>query len=113
MNETTRSISFETTQTQQAIVCSLSGSDFAEREATWRAVTARALRDRRPIADGVRLEFEAHHEVAHVLAELVHAERECCPWASWTLIDGSASAAVEVTAAGAGADAVRRLFGLD
>ncbi len=96
------------------IACSLSANDLAEREQTWLAVIDRALREKRPIADGVRLEFEPDHELLHQLATLVHAERECCPWAAWTLIDAQDVAAIEVTASSdEGRRAARALFGVE
>lgn len=94
------------------VACTLSSADFQSREATWQSVAAAALRVKRPIDGGVRLEFEPHHEVTHLLADLGSAERECCAWASWALIGTSSVTAVEVTADGIGAQAARELFGV-
>jgi hypothetical protein len=93
------------------IACTLSDSAFQDREAAWRSVVDAGLLVKRPIANGVRLEFAPAHEVMHALADLVAVERECCPWASWTLIATEATTSVEVTADdGAGAVAARELF---
>ncbi|MGI8877788.1 MAG: hypothetical protein ACR2G8_04160 [Candidatus Limnocylindria bacterium] len=94
------------------VACTLSSSDFQRRAATWESVMS-ALRDKLAIDGGVRLEFEPDHKVTHALTDLVHAERECCGWASWVLVDTSSTTAVEVTAEGAGARAARELFGIE
>lgn len=96
----------------QPIACALSSGDRQSREAAWESVIAAALREKRAIDGGVRLEFEPRHDVTHLLADLVSSERECCAWASWALIGTASTTAVEVTAQGAGAQAARELFGL-
>lgn len=95
-----------------SIACLLSTADRRRREDSWQSVISTALRDKRAIEGGVRLEFEPTHAITHLLTDLVSAERECCPWAAWTLLGTSTMTVVEVTANGDGTRAARELFGL-
>ncbi len=94
------------------LACSLSKPDRMSRTDTWQRVTDAALRSRVATPTGVRLEFEPSPATAHVLLDLVAAERGCCGWASWTLTDRADSTMVEATADESGADVLHAMFGL-
>jgi hypothetical protein len=71
-----------------------------------------ALVEKVRVAGGVRLSFRPDGSVVDDLVGLVHAERQCCGWASWTLTTTAEAAVLDVTAEGEGAGAVRSLFGV-
>jgi hypothetical protein len=79
------------------VACTLAAGDRRRREDDWQAVTARALHARTAIPGGVRLHLRPDHDTTHALLDLVAAERDCCGWASWTLISTAAATVVEVT----------------
>ncbi len=93
--------------------CSLAEPGWRLRRDAWQRVTATALRSRVPTLTGVRLEFEPSPATAHVLLDLVAAERSCCGWASWTLIDRLDSTVVEATAGESGVPVLHAMFGLE
>ncbi len=93
--------------------CTLPELELRRRGRDWAAVIDEALVARAPVPGGVRLTFRPHRPVVDNLAGLVHAERECCGWASWTLISTSEAAVLDVTAEGDLAETVRSLFGVD
>ena len=66
------------------IACSLEANDASARIATWQDVIGRSCTDRKAVAGGVRLEFDADAE-ADVTA-LAEAERACCGWARWDVV---------------------------
>jgi hypothetical protein len=93
------------------VACSLGQGDLAERTARWQALAARALRQAAPTRDGVRLVFTVGPGVAAELESLVDLERECCPFAAWSVRADLAHLTLDVTAHGDEAvSAVRSLF---
>ncbi|HEX2274162.1 MAG TPA: hypothetical protein VHG90_09855 [Acidimicrobiales bacterium] len=95
-----------------AAACNLSEADLRRRGRDWRAVIDEALVEKHPVPGGARLTFRPRRSVVDDLVELVHAERACCGWASWTLTSTADAAVVDVTAEGERAQTVRSLFGV-
>jgi hypothetical protein len=60
------------------IACTLAPAEYATRTAGLAALSARALRSRRPIAGGERLTFTASDDVERDLREAIAAEARCC-----------------------------------
>lgn len=94
------------------LACNLTESEWRRRGADWSAVVSEGLLARTAIPGGVRLTFRPDPAVAHELLELVAAERSCCGWASWALLNTAESSVLEVTAPAGGARTVRQLFGV-
>ncbi len=95
----------------QAIACTLSEPELRRRGRDWEAVMTEALVEKAPVPGGVRLTFRPERSVVDDLVALVHAERQCCGWASWVLTTTAEAAVLDVTAEGDGAAAVRSWFG--
>ncbi|MBA3747768.1 MAG: hypothetical protein H0W96_09820 [Solirubrobacterales bacterium] len=68
-----------------SIACSLDRPDVVRRRARWRALAARGAVEAVPTGRGLRLTFRADAGVAAELDRLVAFERECCPWANWSV----------------------------
>lgn len=96
----------------QAAACTLSEPELRRRGRDWRTVIDEALVERAPVAGGVRLTFRPERAVVDDLVGLVHAERQCCGWASWTLTTTAEAAILDVTAEGEGGGVVRSWFGV-
>jgi MerR family transcriptional regulator, copper efflux regulator len=73
------------------IACSLSQDDLAGRQVRWRELADRALLDIAATDDGLRMRFRADPGAGAELRELAALERDCCPFADWTVhTDGDA-----------------------
>jgi hypothetical protein len=92
------------------IACSLSPAELPERQARWRALMERALEDRAPAPEGLRLAFRADPGVEDELRALAELERECCGFAAFAVQAAGDRVVLEVTSSGEGVAAVRRLF---
>lgn len=90
--------------------CTLTEPELRQRGRDWGAVIEDALVDKAPVTGGVRLTFRPRRSVVEDLVGLVHAERECCGWASWTLTSAADATVVDVTADGDREHALRSLF---
>jgi hypothetical protein len=77
------------------LACSLDAAAFAEREARWRALSARALVGRERLAEGVRLRYRAG--AAEELRELVRLEGECCAFLDLRLAESAEHITLEVS----------------
>ena len=94
------------------VACTLPAPELRRRGRDWQAVIDDALVEKVPVAGGVRLTFRPERSVVDDLVRLVHAERDCCGWASWTLTSTAEAAVLDVTAEGErAAQTVRSLFG--
>lgn len=94
----------------EAVACSLSPGQLSSRVRDWRTVVDEGLLDRAAVPGGVRLTFRPAPSIVHDLVELVHAERQCCGWASWTLTSTATGTVVDATADGDGAATLQSLF---
>ena len=64
--------------------CRLAGAEFRDRVTASRKVL-RSTQSRNELRGGYLFEFEASSERLHQLAELIDAERQCCPFLTFTL----------------------------
>jgi len=93
------------------VACTLGAGDMARRAARWEALTERFLVRTATTRRGVRLVFAADPGVAAELSSLIALERDCCPFANWSVHEHGAELALEVTGDGRdGVAAVRSLF---
>ena len=79
------------------IACSLTGAEYRERVGAAGELTRQALRDRRPIAGGVRLTFAEAAGVHERLEALVAAESQCCPFLTMNLHAADGRLVLDVT----------------
>jgi DNA-binding transcriptional MerR regulator len=91
------------------IACSLAADSIGERLDRWRALLAGVER-RTDIDDGVRLEFATGVSVSEV-AELAHAEQECCRFFAFAVTIDGRGLGLEVHAPTEARSTVRVLFG--
>ena len=92
------------------IACALTSADLAAQRTNWERLMARALTERVPAGDGVRLWFRSEPGVEQELHRLVAVENECCPWARWTVRTDARGLALDVRSTGAGIAAVHAMF---
>ncbi len=95
-----------------AAACTLPEPELRRRGRDWKALIDDALVEKASVPGGVSLTFRPERSVLEDLVGLVHAERECCGWASWTLTSTAETTLLAVTAEGERAEAVRSLFGV-
>jgi len=88
------------------VACALTQDGLAAQRAHWQRLAARALMERADTADGVRLAPGVEAE----LRALVATERECCPWAEWTVQATAQQVVLRVHATGTGTDALHDMF---
>jgi hypothetical protein len=77
------------------IACSLTAAEYRDRAADANDLARDALRDRRPIAGGVRLTFDAG--ARERLESLIAAEAACCPFLTMALREVAGRLVLEVT----------------
>lgn len=92
------------------IACTLTPAEQPERRRRWLALTGRALAERTPTADGVRLVFSAAPGVQEELRALAELERDCCGFASFDVTAAGNRVTLDVTSSGDGVAAVHQLF---
>ena len=93
------------------IACSLGQDDLSDRRSRWLALADAAPVEISRTARGLRLRFRGGDEAARELGELAELERECCPFADWTVSGDGALQLLDVTAKSDDAiPAVQELF---
>jgi hypothetical protein len=92
------------------IACSLQPTELAERRAAWERLLERALRERRPTPDGMRLVFAAEEGVERQLHGLSRLEAQCCSFADWNVRRRGEDVVLDVTAPTEAVAAVHALF---
>jgi len=92
------------------IACSLTPAGLAEQGARWQRLAARAMTQHILTAAGVRLCFRGEPGVEEELRQLVDAESQCCPWASWTLHESAGQLVVEARSTRLGAIVLHSMF---
>lgn len=92
------------------IACLLRPAELGDRRAVWQGPTDHALRELRPVPQGVRLVYAASEEVEGQLRELVRLKAHCCYFADWRVCRSGEELILDVTSPGDGAAAVRGLF---
>jgi MerR family copper efflux transcriptional regulator len=101
---------------QPPIACTLGAGEMSTRLNEWNALLEdkrdllQGVTARRPLADGVRLEFGPNTDVTEV-ARLAAAEQGCCRFFSFALVIDTRGVALEVHAPPDAADVVAALFG--
>jgi hypothetical protein len=75
--------------------CSLSPNALAERRGAWRSLMAQAL-DRRVEPGRVLSTYPNGPEIARSLAQLVEAEKDCCPFLEFVIREGDSTIEVEL-----------------
>jgi hypothetical protein len=94
-----------------AVACSLSQADLAGRSARWRELARSALQQASRTPRGQRLTFSANQEAADELEELAALERQCCPFATWSVHSADGHLILDISATGPeGVGAVHAMF---
>lgn len=88
------------------IACSLTAAEYRNRAADANDVARDALRDRGPIAGGVRLTFDA--AARERLESLIAAEAACCPFLTMDLREAAGRLVLEVTGPDAAAPIIEQ-----
>ena len=68
------------------IACSLTTAELREREATLLVQYRSAVVETEELQDGFALRFTGEGKLIALLAELIAAERECCPFLRFELV---------------------------
>jgi predicted RNA polymerase sigma factor len=85
------------------VACSLGPAELSGRGARWAALAARANGRIVPTESGLRLIFIAGHpaadqDIASELGELAELERDCCAFATWSVLQNGAEFIVDISA---------------
>jgi hypothetical protein len=75
--------------------CSLSPNALSERRGAWRSLIAQAL-DRRVEPGRVLSTYPKGLEIARSLAQLVEAEKDCCPFLEFDIRESDSTIEVEL-----------------
>jgi hypothetical protein len=75
--------------------CSLSPTALSDRRGAWRSLTAQALH-RRVEPGRVLGTYPNRPEIARSLAQLVEAEKDCCPFLEFDIREGDSTIEVEL-----------------
>ena len=92
------------------IVCSLTGSELADRGNEFAAILGRGLLAREETLDGIRLRFRRSPGLQEDLAELTSREKECCPFFDFRIQVAGEELVLEVGAPPEARPMVDRLF---
>jgi hypothetical protein len=84
------------------VACTLSTTDMAAQARRWDQLIAQAMTSSSQTTDGIRLRFRNEPSVQAELDQLVAVERQCCPWASWTVRSNDSELVLEARATGLG-----------
>jgi hypothetical protein len=76
----------------------------------WAQLAARAMTERAETAHGLRICFRPGPGVEEALCRLVAVEKECCPWADWTVETNARQIVLNVRSSGAGIAALHGMF---
>ena len=90
------------------IACTLGATGLAAQRRRWERLMTEALTGREETPDGLRLSFRPGAE--DELRALVAIERECCPWASWTVMAGPGEVTLGIRAPAEGAAVLDEMF---
>ncbi len=92
------------------LACSLPLGQLSARRERWRELIQRALIGKEATGGSARLRFRREGDVGRTLRELAELERECCSFATWTVVEQGCEVVLEVSAEGDAVGAVRALF---
>ena len=90
--------------TSDTVACTLTPAELKETSAAWQKLFHLSLISRQEVPGGLRL--VVHPGSAEALRQLIDIERECCRWITFEL----AGPSLTMTAAGAGASAIRQMW---
>ena len=92
------------------LVCSLTATDYRDRQAAWRTV-GKYVTASTAVRGGLRMSFAPARGLADSLTELVRLEGECCAWMAFALSESPDGIGLSITANGVdGERAVRETF---
>ncbi len=94
----------------EPVACTLSTADMAAQASRWEQLIARTMTGRTETTDGIRLRFRDDPGVQDELHQLVEVERQCCPWASWTVRDDTRELVLEVRSTQSGLATLHTMF---
>jgi hypothetical protein len=103
-------IGAEPTAGSAPVACSLTPAGLAAQAGRWQRLIARAMTERTETAHGLRMSFRPQAGAGEELRALVAVERECCPWAAWTVETGAETVVLDVRSAGEGIAALHGMF---
>jgi hypothetical protein len=83
---------------------------MAAQAGRWALLIARTMTGRTETTDGIRLRFRGGPGVQDELHQLVDVERQCCPWASWTVRKEAAEVVLDVRSTEAGIATLHTMF---
>lgn len=94
------------------VACTLTAADLAAQARRWVRLAARAMTGRAETAHGIRISFRPEPGAEKELRSLAAVERECCPWAAWTVEAGAGQLVLDVRSAGDGVAALHGMLTL-
>jgi hypothetical protein len=92
------------------VACSLTAADLAAQARRWLGLAARAMTGRAETAHGIRISFRPGPGAEEELRSLAAVERQCCPWAAWTVEASAGRLVLDVRSAGDGVAALHGMF---
>jgi hypothetical protein len=92
------------------VACTLSSAEMPAQVSQWEQLITRTMTGRTETTDGVRLRFRADPGVQDELHLLIKVEKQCCPWASWTIGGDTREIVLEVRSTEAGLAALHTMF---
>ena len=92
------------------VACNLTAADLAAQARRWVGLAARAMTGRTRTARGIRISFRPGPGAENELRSLAAVERECCPWAAWTVEASADQLVLDVRSAGEGIAALHGMF---
>jgi hypothetical protein len=92
------------------IACTLTTSDLAAQRERWLRLIRASGSGSAHTPKGLRLGFRADAGVAEELEQLVAVERECCAWASWSVVVAGDRVELGITSTGDGVAALHSMF---
>ena len=92
------------------IACTLTTRDLAVQRERWLRLIRASGTSRAQTPNGLRLGFRADPGVAEELERLAAVERECCAWASWSVVVAGDRVELDVTSTGDGVAALHSMF---
>ena len=98
-------------QQPEVFECSLSAAELEDRRAAWEAIAATRVDGVRN-EGGFRVRFRSQSGISDSLRALVAAERDCCGWARWEVIDDGDCSVLEVSGPPGRIGALASAFGL-
>ena len=103
-------ITTEQNASAMPVACALTPADLAAQAGRWEQLAARAMIGRAQTAHGLRISFRPEPGAEDELRELVAVEKQCCPWAEWTVNSSAGQIVLDVRSAGDGIATLHSMF---